>query len=170
MRYPKEVSEIVQRCVDKYPDIETAYDKAESQIRALSAFKSFVDLLIRRGIQELICDARHTKDVAIRNKVRVYGGPAKVVVGKSKGVQEIESEMFSYRISGMELGAMKGVELEEFADGERGRANGHMFNSRLLMGCREHVSDEDTVRKSMSVQQLYNVWKKAEKGGGAKKK
>jgi hypothetical protein len=170
MQYPKEVLTVVEKCEKRYPNIENAVKKAEAQIRALSTFSDFVDLLVRRGVQELVSDARHATNTDMRNEMRVYGGPAKVVVGKSKGVQKTEADLFSYRINGSELGSIMGEELEGLANNEFERGNGYLFRGRLLLACRPLTPDGKAVRESMTPSQLYKVWKKAEGLGGTKKK
>lgn len=170
MQYPKEVLNIVKKCEKKHSDIKKAYKCAESEIRALPGFSKFVDLLIQRAVQALIGDARHHTNVAMKDEAKVYGGPGKVLIGKSKGVQKTETDLFAYRIAGTELGRLKGENLEEIAVGEEERASGYMFNSRLIRGCRKHTPDGKEIRQSMSISQMYRVWRKAEEVGGGRKK
>ena len=91
MAYPKEILEVVERCEEQYTDdLAKAKEAAVRKIRRLSVYPEFVDMLVKSAVDGLVDEARHKRNVSIRNQERRYGGPAKVVVGESEGVQRLE--------------------------------------------------------------------------------
>ena len=161
--------EVVERCEKQHTDdLAEAKKVAVRKIRRLPVFPEFVDMLVKSAVDGLVDEARHKRNVAICNQERRYGGPAKVSVGSSKGVQQIEHDLFTFAIDGRELGSIKGEEMEGLAEREKATGSGYYFRARLLLGCRPFVPDGKMAREVMTVAQLRKVFREARKGGKEK--
>ena len=133
MQIPESVKAVVQQACEQHPeDISAAVDTAEQLVHALPEYKSIVRGLIRNCIQELVYDARHVANVATKRNGGYYGGPGKVMVGKSESVQQVYQSVYAYYIAGTTLGELLGKDIPSVREHERSIANGHLFNVRLL--------------------------------------
>jgi hypothetical protein len=153
----EELQSIAQEATTKFPDdIATATAYAIRRAKAKSWFMDCVDELVSRSIRAMICDFRHTANVAMRKEAYGYGGSAKVVAGSA--VAEVASSYYGYLIAGMSLGTVTGDQLPAIAESESANAAGHEFNARLCRALRPLVPDEKAVRDCVSERRLRTLF------------
>jgi len=161
MDYPREVFEIVRQCCDKYPQsVATAVERATKLIKAMPVYDDLIDLLIRNAIQDLVYDARHYANVANKKQMGLYGGPGKVVSGRSRTVNRIADSVYLWRIGGTVLGKLLGKELIPIAESESSIADGHAFNARLCQALAPLVAEDKTVEQCVPEKKLLRLFRK----------
>ena len=164
MPYPDEVLRIARDASRKYPDdIDTATNVAEREVRRLDCFADLVDQLVRSTVRALICDYRHHDNRILRKARGQYGGPAKVVSGDSKAVQQIAMTVYEHRIAGMTLGNLLGEQLLPIANSEATRADGHKFNAILCRKLSVLVDAQERVRDVVPESKLVEIFRAAQR-------
>jgi hypothetical protein len=168
IEFPDSVHRIVKRAVAKHPgdgDLDKAVDMAEAQIRRLRAFEDIVGGLVRKGVAQLVHDARHSQNISIRKEAGEYGQPAKVSVGTSAAVTRAATSVYDYYIDGTRLGSVFGRDLLRVADEQQAVAEGHSFNARLCRKLKPLVADDKQVEQVVKPARLKALFKEAEKRG-----
>jgi len=164
MTYPETFMAAAREAAAKHGgDIDQATAVAEAAIRSLPDFADWVNAFVTSAIRELVYDARHQMNVAMKRDTGYYGGPAKVKVGDSADIQKVYQSFYEYHIAGMQLGMLKGADLEGIAESEAARAEGHAFNARLCKKLREVVPDDKTVREAVPERKLREIFKKVQR-------
>lgn len=163
MQFPDSVLRIAEEAAAKYQDdIDRAAEKAEKDIRSLPDFDGLVEMLLSYAVRNLVHEARHKSNTQIRRITGRYGGPAKVVVGRSASVARACESYYSYCVAGKALGSLLGADLEAAAQAENAIAEGHLFRVRLCRRLREMVPDEKRVRDVVSEKKLRAIFREEE--------
>jgi hypothetical protein len=166
MEYPENVLEVVKKAANRYPrDINKACNVAEKGVRNLPDFDNFSGVLIHNAVRELVGDFRHTMNRQIKNAAGVYGQKPKVVSGSSKSVQRAYESVYEYRIAGTVLGDVLGEELGDILDGERARADGHLFNVRICSRLIDKVPSKKRVRDAVQERTLQKIFNDEDSDG-----
>ena len=158
MSFQTEMRRIAEEADSRHPDsIDSATTEAEKAIRALPGFKTFVDDLVHSAVRSLINDSRHVTNVSIKRDVGAYGGPSKVVVGRSTAVQYVNRSVYDLRIAGTALGLLRGSQLGDILESEQRHANGHTMNAEVLKALVPLVPDSKQVREAVTESKLRQI-------------
>jgi hypothetical protein len=159
MKIPSEVVEITQKAAEKYPrDIDKASENAEKRIRKLPNFGELAADLVRSAIRDLVYDARHNGNTAMKKADGQYGGPGKVTAASSKSVNEAARSVYLYFIAGRTLGDLMGEELLAVAESEQAHADGHKFNARLCRTLAPMVPKKKRVQDAIKERKLWSIF------------
>jgi hypothetical protein len=162
MQWPASVLDIATKSARKHADdIDAAVVAAEKAIRKLDEFGELIDALITDAIRQMVYEARHASNTAMKRQAGVYGQPAKVQAGTSEAVQKLYSSVYQMRIAGTMLGLIRGSELPSLAETERSIASGHTLNAVLIESLIGLVGDDKTVQQCVSEKKLKTLLKKA---------
>jgi len=132
MEFPQAILDTARKANARHPnDVQGAVDWAVKSGQRLKNFDEYVDRLVRRGWQEVICDLRHSITRQIKQDAGEYGGPAKVVSGASASVARACESAYSIYIAGMTLGDVVVGDMPDIGQNERAIADGRLFNARL---------------------------------------
>lgn len=166
METPKSVLEIVAKAADKYPsDIPKALDVADKAVRKLPEFEELVSDLVRSAIQDLIYEHRHSVTRQIKRETGKYKVKPKVVVGKSKPVNEAAlRSVYLMPIAGTVLGRVLGKDLLGIAKHEQDKANGSAVNARLCFRLDKLVPNTKYVDEVLSEKRLRTILQEVTKG------
>ena len=170
MKFPEEVRSVIRDADAGNPsDLEQAVDEAERKIRSLMSFDSLVSDLVRSAIQGLIYDMRHAANGKIRYESGNYKQDTKTVVGTSDAVMRAESSVYQYRIAGTSLGQLLGKDLIDLATGEENRAEGYIFNARLLRRLSDVVPQNKMVKNAITQKKLKAIFFELQTSQGERK-
>ncbi len=163
MRYSDRVLAIGRDAARTFgDDIEKATDAALRDIRQLPEYEALVDTLVRDAVREIIYEARHTANVAMKKQAGFYGGPAKVVVGTSTRMTRIYESVYNMRVAGTMLGMVMGADLQRLADAEYAIGDGHYVNATLLKSLVGIVPVNKAVREAVTQKRLKTLLRKAQ--------
>lgn len=158
------VSDIISSSVQNYPtDMKKALEESLERIKRLPNYRSLVEDLIKGHVQTMIYEARHRQNVRIRRETGQYGQPSKVKVGESKEVRDSYMSCYLYFIGGMTLGQMTGDDLVEIALGEKMKAEGHMYNVKLLEAIQPFVKSDQRVQDAIPEKKLKGIFSRVRK-------
>lgn len=169
METPPPLLELARRAIRKYPDdIPAATEMFLVQaIKFPEEWSKFQVASVRDAARHLIGDVRHADNVSRRRNAGEYGGPAKVVAGKSEAVQRACADIYAYSIAGRALGSILGSELEPIARAERRRAAGCEANARLLESLERIVPADKAVRDAVGEKKLWRLVKESQEDNGS---
>ena len=157
-KIPDDVIEAVREADAQHPDdIKEAVRQAIFAVRDLPGYLDFSRSLVDKAIQELIYDARHKADVAMKREAGYYGKPGKTY-GLGASVAKVYSSVYAYRIAGTTLGLLRGEQLPSIAASEDRIAEGHRFNAELCRWLRTVTPDDKTVQESVSEKKLRQTF------------
>src|SRR5262245_23072110 len=99
MEFPRHVIEVIEAAyAANVGDVEAAVDAGERAVRRMPDFNETVDLLIRQGVQVLVWRRHQVTNRRIKKEAGAYGGPPKVVVGRSELIAQIAESVYNYHI------------------------------------------------------------------------
>lgn len=154
-----EVGQIIRDSAATYKEsIDTAVFEAVRQLQRLPCYPDLIDELVERGVRDMVCNARHTVNVAMKREAREYGGAAKVNVGNSRAVASVAESLYDYRIGGAVLGSLGRERLLELAVQSQNAADGHLFNASLCNRLAAMVKDR-TVREAVPQNKLRSIFR-----------
>lgn len=140
--YFDSIGKIVADVVSEYfNDIEASHEVAYSRIAMLPGFDEWKDSLVRRAICKIVNDYRSKCNGRMKSAIQgdtaqpPPKAPASIgSVSVSNSVAEVydEANDFSYFLAGTTLGAIRWCEIDEVAESEKTKGDGHYFNWRLL--------------------------------------
>lgn len=169
MNYPESLTAIVQHAASEHRDnIDQAVDCAAKAWRATEERAEWLEQMELGQLRNLIHDARHQTNVAIRREAGAYAGPAKVGLSTGAANRVAQSILDGYVICGRVLGDILGKELVPFAKIELERAEGYQFNARLCRKLAAVVPDDKTVRQVLSESKIRKLMREARKPSRAK--
>ena len=159
MKFPEEVLSIVKEANTNNPsNPEDATTEALSGVTRLSSYDELVGMLVEQAVKNLIFDDRHTINVRIKYQAGAYNAKSKTVVGDSPAVRRAEISAYLYNIAGTSLGEVLGKDLLDIADIEDNRAEGHVFNSRLLHRLSDVVPLNKKVKNAITDKKLKGLF------------
>lgn len=166
MDFPQHVTDITKECAAKHGmDAKEATKCAIGKIRKLPDYGDLVEMLIEHAVLELVYDARHRSNIAMRAAAGQYGTPAKVQSSQSSAIQRVAESLYLYAIGGTVLGNITGEQLPQLAATEAAIAEGHEFNARLCLRLSKLVPKNKVVRDCVSERRLRNIFKELGAGG-----
>ncbi len=154
MKFPEEVLSVVKEANANNPSAEDAVEEALGGVKALSSYDDFVGTLVESAVQNLVYDGRHYTNTQIKNQAGAYNTTPKTVVGDSPAVKRAEISVYLYAIAGTSLGDVLGKDLLDIATHEDNKAEGHVFNSRLLRRLSNVVPTNKKVKNAISQKKL----------------
>lgn len=169
MIYPVILRTIAEQAAREHmDDLNLAKELAEKKCRALPDFAVLAELLMMRGLHELIHEARSKVAREVRRAGRNEDGSQvelplpKVQRGATSALADAYEQYFSYPVAGRTLGNLLGEELEELAAAEFKKGDGFYFRGRLLQSLVGKVSKGKTVREAVAGKTLERLYRKAE--------
>ena len=161
--YPEIVFEVARKCVAKHPDdITKSKDICMREIAKLDEFEDLQAKLMRTACNSFIDDVRHAENRRIKNDAKIYGGPGKVVVGKSKEALEAANRVLKMTVASYLLIAMTKTDLKSAIDFERTQSNGHLANIDLCQNLLKIVPEGKTVGQAVKKDQLWKMVRKSQ--------
>lgn len=162
VQIPKEVTAIITAKVKEHPsDITAGVKAAERAIRKLPDFEEQIaPMFITHCVQELFYDARHHSTVATKKEAGKYGGPAKVIVGKSEEVRKVYRNMLdTFFIGSTVLGDVRGEDIPTLCAVEGELSNGHLKNKALLeWAASQGVKGDKRIRDVLQNKKVLAAW------------
>lgn len=158
--YPLEVLAIARECMNESKeDIGQAVASAKALIQELECYPALVDRMVTEAIRELIYNLRHQENVKIKRQDGSFHTTNKTRIWESSHVKEVYKSAYNYMIGGRTLSLLLGEEIETLAEGEKNRADGHLFNYRLLKTLQPLIPEGRRVKEVLSEQRLMTIFK-----------
>lgn len=154
MKFTEQIRSIIREANTNHTTPEDATTEALHNVRGMSSYGEMVETLVEHAVHDLVCDDRHTINTRIKYQTGVYFQKAKAEVGESVAVMRAETSVYSYCIAGTSLGEILGKDLLGIASIEDNKADGHIFNSRLMRSLSNVVPQNKTVRRAISNKKL----------------
>lgn len=149
MKLSEEIDRIVEIVTLQYPnDIDGAVAEALARCRELPDYQTQIENLFCYTLRQLIHDARHRSNTEMKRQTGYYGKPSKVNVGGTS-VAKVARSSYLYYIAGKTLGDIKGKEIDQISNAEQQRADGHIFNVKLLQWCKTQGVPEEKCIKNI---------------------
>jgi hypothetical protein len=165
---PEGLAAVVAKAVGEHTDPEKAIECVHKAIRKSGEWSDF---LIRYAASDLVYDARHKMNVAVRSSAGEYGGPAKVDLSSGAVASALsKSPHLSYFIAGRCLGDIAGEELSALADCEREKERTASFHVKLLNRLAATVPEGKAVRDCYSETKLRRLFEELNTRAKAKTK
>lgn len=155
------LAEVTKAARKHRDDIDHAVQCAERAVSKLPEWKDWIADLARAHLRELIHNVRHGDNVTMRRDAGEFGGPAKVDMSTGAANRIANQSWFSYFIGGRTLGQILGKELKGLAKSEREKAEGCIFNAKLLEQLAGMVPEEKRVCDAVSETQIKRIVKGA---------
>jgi len=169
MKFPEEMIKIVKDANANNPSKpEDATAAALLGITRMSSYDDLVVMLVEQAVKNLIFDERHLINVRIKYQAGAYNTKTKTVVGDSSAVMRAEISAYLYNVAGTSLGEVLGKDLLDIADIEDNRAEGHVFNSRLLRRLSDVVPDDKKVKNAITDKKLKALFSELQAVPGRK--
>lgn len=167
LRWPDWLQKLVDNADNKYPsDRKKAVEWLFTQVTQHEEYETIVNDLIKNCLQELIYDARHKRDTAMKYDEGYYRSKPNTTYGTA--ADPVYKMIYEYRINGTTLGdVIVGEESMSIAAKERAIANGHMFNVKLMDWITQNGREGEAVRDCIPEKKLRArfkaIWKEYRK-------
>jgi len=157
---PESITNIAREAATKYEnDIDKAVEEALKKSKALPDFQACIEAMLASAVRSMVSDWRHADNQALRKATGVYGTGPRVSPEDTAFAMGIYDDILKYRIAGKTLALVTGDEIEGIIAGESARAEGHLFNVRLLSAIQPLVPATKTVGQAVSKRKLEAIWK-----------
>jgi hypothetical protein len=177
MKHPESILEAARQADAAHPtSIPDAVEACLATVEQSPDFEEWCRGLVRGTCQELVYDARHRANLAMRKARRAESyspgdgiqaptGPGRTRrrVNAFTASAEIYRKYYEKRIWGTTLGKLRGDQLEAAALAEEARANGHAVNATICRRLRRLVPDDHTVEEVVKPEDIVRVFAECER-------
>jgi len=151
---------------------EDAIRMAIAAARADNDFGTYAVELAEQAVKGMVYDARHAHNVQLRKAASQHAAATRS--GNTAAVQAVQavckSALRSYSIGGVSIALLTGRQLPGLIAAEEARADGHLFNARLMRRLQPLVGDDAPIGSVLSEEQfsliLIEESAKGEQGSG----
>lgn len=157
--YPDVLLKIVRHHAITYKDVDEAVKRGLVQWRKQKERREWLEQMEADHFRTMVCDVRHSENVATKKANGEYGKPAKVSMGSAAVNRVVLRGMLDdFYIGSRVLGDIQGKELSALADVEQAKAKGSMNNAKFLRLLDPLVPDEKRVRDAISDEKARDIW------------
>lgn len=166
---PESVRAMIKRVCEQYPDnSKKAADEAERRLTKMKDYPLYADIMACRAVRDAVYDLLHNDNRKMKKAVRDWPGQdPKVVIGKSKAVQEAAAKVWNYHIAGTLLGKIVCKELPDIGDKELRIAAGYSFKGQLCHRLYKLVPKNKrdlTVSQAISEKRVHKIFEELQEG------
>lgn len=158
MPIPESVQIVCRTAAEKnVENIEAAVAEAYDAVLALPEWPDFRDALVMNAIRAMVHDVRHNDNVKMRRECGTWTTIPKSTMASIPA--DVMISVWGYNIAGRTLGTILGEELDQIAQDEAARADGHNFNARLCRKLKSLVPTGKTVKQAVSEAKMRKLFK-----------